>query len=437
MVKKVIIVGAGPSGVLLAHYLLGRNEQYYVDIYERRSDPRTVEISKSRTFPLVINQRGLKALSNIKGLVEAVKTVSVKITGSLTHQKNGKTRFLPRQKPIYCLDRTQLVMTLLETLTEKYGNNRLNIHFDHQCKQVDFEAKTVTFENVAAVNPTAEVTVDYDLLIGADGARSQVREQFLSTNLFELEQKYIPSAYKSLLLPAEQATSLKPGYVHGWRADNGISAILVHQVDGSLSGTVTFPRENNPIANLSTTEEVLQFFRDRFPEISQFLPESEAEAFLNRPISTILTIRCNRYHHGDSVLIIGDAAHATSPSLGQGCNASFEDVALFDELLNEYSDNFAEAISQFTLRRQADAHALVELSDYTFPLSSKLLFVEFFIRLRAAQFLHQLFPKRFSLPLFQLVSETTVPYAEILNSHKGWISKVKQANEKFLMNHSS
>ena len=431
MVEKVVIVGAGPSGVLLAHYLLGRNEQYCVDIYERRSDPRQVEVAKTRAFPLVINQRGLKALSHIQGVVEAVKAVSVKITGSLTHQKNGKTRLLPRQQPIFCLDRTQLVMTLLAKLTEKYGNNHLNIHFDHQCKQVDFEAKTVTFE-VTAVDSTAEVTVDYDLLIGADGARSQVREQLLSTNLFELEQKYIPSAYKSIFLPAERSTSLKPGYVHAWRAGEGISAILVHQVDGSLSGTVTFPRERNPVANLSTTEEVRQFFRDRFPEISQVLPESEAEAFLYRPISTILTIRCNRYHHGDSVLIIGDAAHATSPSLGQGCNASFEDVALFDELLDEYSDEVAQAISQFTLRRQPDAHALVELSDYAFPLSGKLLFVEFFIRLRAGQFLHQLFPKRFSLPLFQLISETTVPYAEILNAHKGWIDKVKQANEKFL-----
>ena len=429
MVKKVVIVGAGPCGVLLAHYLLGRNELYTVDIYERRSDPRKVEISKSRTFPLVINERGLKALSNIKGVIEAVKAASVEITGSLTHKKNGKTQFLPRQKPIFCLDRTELVIKLLSALTEKYGNNRLNIHFDHECKLVDFETKKVIFTED---NTATEITVDYDLLIGADGARSQIREQFLSTNLFELEQKYIPSAYKSLSLPAESVTSLKPGCVHGWRAGNGISAILVNQVDGSLSGTVTFPRENNPIANLSTTEEVIQFFREYFPEISQFLPESEAEAFLNRPISSILTIRCNRYHHDDSVLIIGDAAHATSPSLGQGCNASFEDVALFDELLNEYSDNFAEAISQFTLRRLPDAHALVELSDYTFPLSNKLLFVEFFLRVQAAQFLHQFFPKHFSLSLFQLVSETTVPYAEILKSHKGWIAKVKQANEKFL-----
>ncbi|QDL10331.1 FAD-dependent monooxygenase [Brasilonema octagenarum UFV-E1] len=440
MIKRVVIVGAGPSGVLLAHYLLRRDEQYNVEIYERRSDPQTVPFSSARTFPLVLNQRGMTALSKVEGILAAIKAVSLESTGSLVHQKKGKTQFLPRKKPILILDRRRLVVTLLKMLTQQYSSDlrkaqqrsyRLKIHFDHQCKQVDFEAKTVTFENTA-VNSIGEVTVGYDLLIGADGARSRVREQFLSTNQFELEKKYVPSAYKSIFLPAESAASLKAGYIHTWRSSDGIFATLVHDIDGLINGTVNFPRENNPIVNFSTKEQVWQFFREYLPEIAELLPESEVEAFLNRPISTILTIRCNRYHHGDSVLLIGDAAHATSPSLGQGCNASLEDVAFFDQLLDEYPNDIGEVLKQFTLRRKPDAHALVELSDYTFPLSSKLLFLELFIRLRTAQFMHQLFPRYFSPSLLQLLSETTIPYSEILNSHKGWISKVKQANEKFL-----
>ena len=428
MVKQVVIVGAGPSGLLLAHHLLRRKEQYHIDIYERRNDPRTTEFSLARTFPLVLNQRGLRALSNIEGVVEAVKAMSVESYGTLIHTKNGKTRFLPRGKSIFILDRNQLVIELLKTLTEKSDADRLSIHFDHQCREVDFEAQTVTFGNAATNN-----TVDYDLLIGADGARSRVREQFLSTDLFELEQKYIPFAYKSIHLPASHKISLQSGLIHTWRADNSVSATLVPLLDGAIDGTVGFLRENNPITHLSTTEQVLQFFQEQFPEIAQFLSEAEAQAFLNRPLSTILTIRCNRYHHGDSVLLIGDAAHATSPSLGQGCNASFEDVLILDQLLDEFSDDVGATISQFTLRRKQDAHALVELSDHAFPLSGKLLFLEFLFRLRSAQFLHRLFPKRFLPSLFQLVSETTVPYAEILNLHKNWISKVKQAKQKSLM----
>lgn len=429
MNKKVVIVGAGPVGLLLAHYLL-RRDSYQIDIYERRSDPRTVLFSKSRSFPIVINQRGIEALSNIEGVFEALKATSVESIGSMIHLKDAKTRVLPREKPIYILDRTQLVITLLETLTKKYDSNRLNIHFDHRCKLMDFETNTVTFENLA--DSAGEVCANYNLLIGADGAKSRVREKFLSQDLFELEQKYIRYAYKSIFLTTDEPPSLQPSYIHTWRGDNGIAATLVPLRDGTISGTINFPRENNPIVNLSTTEDVVQFFRDNFPEISQLLSLEEAEAFLNRPISNILTIRCSHYHCNDSVLLIGDAAHATSPSLGQGCNAAFEDVVIFNTLLNEYSDNWAEALGQFTLRRRPDAHALVELSDNAFPMSNKLLFFELFIRLRSAQILHQLFPKRFSKSLLQLVSETTVPYSEILNTYQNWITKVKQSNKRYI-----
>ncbi|WP_052672313.1 FAD-dependent oxidoreductase [Aliterella atlantica] len=151
---------------------------------------------------------------------------------------------------------------------------------------------------------------------------------------------------------------------------------------------------------------------------------SAAEAFLQHPLSRVLTIRCNRYHHGDRVLILGDAAHAVSPSLGQGCNAALEDVAIFDKLLNEYDDNWAEAIASFTTRRKVDAHALLELSDYSSP-SSPQLAIEFVLRERLAKTLHQLFPTFFAPSLIDMVFESTVPYAEILRSYKGWIAKVK------------
>ncbi len=90
MNKKVVIVGAGPVGLLLAHYLLLR-DSYQIDIYERRSDPRTISFSKSRSFPVVINQRGIEALSNIKGIFEALKATSVESIASMIHAKDGKT----------------------------------------------------------------------------------------------------------------------------------------------------------------------------------------------------------------------------------------------------------------------------------------------------------------------------------------------------------
>ncbi|HEY9769943.1 MAG TPA: NAD(P)/FAD-dependent oxidoreductase [Coleofasciculaceae cyanobacterium] len=435
MVETVAIIGAGPSGVLLAHYLLRRGDRYKVDIYERRSDPQTIVFSSSRTFLISLNPRGINALSNIEGLVEIVTGMSVESTGSVFHQTNGKTRFTPRRNPIFILDRTQLTIALLQKSTKTYDQSRLNLYFNHQCTKLDFASKTATFQK----NQTAEITINYDLLIGADGAKSIVREKFLSTELFELEQKYIPTDYKSIFLPNSVETStktatdeLKSGYVHAWRLENGTGVLMVHQLDGSMSGVITFPRDRNSVVTLATAAEVLQFFRQHFPEIGQIISESEAIEFLNRPVSSILTIICSHYHYEDSVLLIGDAAHAMSPSLGQGCNSAMEDAAIVDELLNEYSDNLAMASAKFTERRKSDAHAVVELSDNVFPSFNKKLIIEFIIRQQLAQILHRLFPKYFSPSLLELISGTTIPYSTILSTHRRWISRVKKANRKFL-----
>ncbi|HEY9692673.1 MAG TPA: NAD(P)/FAD-dependent oxidoreductase [Oculatellaceae cyanobacterium] len=432
MVNKVVIVGAGPSGVLLAHYLLRRGDKYQVDIYERRNDPRIISFSNSRTYPITLSERGMTALRKIEGIEAAVQEISLEITGAISHGNNGKARLLPRRKPLLALDRTNLAIALLETLAQKYDNNRLNIYFNHKCTGVDLAAKTVTFQNVSEAMPTSEsnnLIVDYDLLIGADGARSIVREHFLNTELFEFEQKYVPSDYKSIYLSKEDLNGdLTPGYIHTWRLDDATTLLMLHDVNGNMSGVIHFPREHNQVVNLSTTADVQKFFQDNFLELGQLIPDSEAEAFLKRPVSSILTSRCNRYHYDGSVLLIGDAAHAVSPSIGQGCNSALEDVQVFDSLLDEYDDNLAVALEQFTARRLADVHALAEMSDYAFP-SSKKLFIEFMLREAVARNLHKLFPKRFLPSMFQLLSETTTPYSQILKLHKGWISKVKKSQE--------
>lgn len=431
MVKKVAIIGAGPSGLLLAHYLLRRGDKYQIDIYERRSDPRIVSFSKSRTYPISLNERGMRALRKIEGLEEAVKAISVSMRGTIFHQKNGKARFTPRKKPLTTLDRTKLAIALLK-LTENYDKSRLNIHFNCQCTSIDFAAKKLKLQ----LETQEDFTIDYDLLIGADGGRSVVREHFLATEDFECQQKYVPNDYKSIFLPRPDENSgihLEKGKIHSWMLKDGTFVVLLHQRDETMGGVVLFLHNKNQIASLSTTEEVLQFFQKNFPEVAQLMPKEEAEAFLNRPVSRILTVRCSRYHQDASVLLIGDAAHAVSSSIGQGCNAALEDVVLLDNLLNEYSDDLAVALEQFTVRRKQDAHALVELGDNAFP-STTGLFIEFVLRESLGNILHQIFPKRFPPSISELVFETTVPYSEILNSYKGWISKVKKSNEKLSAN---
>lgn len=429
MVKKVAIIGAGPGGLTLAHYLLRREHQYQIDIYERRSDPRDIPLNQTRTFPMSLGDRGLKTLWQIPGLEAEVKAISLETTGSILHQKNGKKRRLDRKKVFVSIDRNHLTLAILKNLVKQYDQSRLNIYFDCQCQNIDIANKTIKITQNLSAKPT-EFTRNYDLLIGADGARSVVREAFSQTQDFQVQTDYVPSAYKSLYLPNPAEISdikLEPRKVHAWRLNSGISVLLVHQIDKTMNGVILFPYQNNPIAELKTAAQVQQFFQENFPEVSKILPPSAAEEFAQRPISRVLTVRCNRYHIEDSVLLIGDAAHAVSPSIGQGCNSTLEDVRIFNEILDKNADDLKKSLPEYNSLRVADGHAVKDLSDYSFPTDKKL-FAEFIIRNSVAKFLHPLFPKKFPPSILDAVFDDDISYSKILLQNQDWISKVKNKN---------
>ena len=59
---------------------------------------------------------------------------------------------------------------------------------------------------------------------------------------------------------------------------------------------------------------------------------------------------------------MGDSAHAIVPFYGQGMNASFEDVVVFDEVLNKTDGNWEAVFSEFEQLRKKDADAIADLA---------------------------------------------------------------------------
>jgi kynurenine 3-monooxygenase len=95
---KIVIIGTGASGVLLALYLLRRNNQYQIDLYDRLGDPRELKFSNARTYPITLTERGMKAIAQIEGLEAAVREISLETNGTVFHQQNGKKLVTTRKK---------------------------------------------------------------------------------------------------------------------------------------------------------------------------------------------------------------------------------------------------------------------------------------------------------------------------------------------------
>lgn len=74
-----------------------------------------------------------------------------------------------------------------------------------------------------------------------------------------------------------------------------------------------------------------------------------------------------RHYHGDKCVVIGDAAHATSPQLGQGTNLALLDaVALRNALRAQLP--LAEALARYTRLRKRHTHFYGQASRWLTPL---------------------------------------------------------------------
>lgn len=243
------------------------------------------------------------------------------------------------------------------------------------------------------------------------------------------EETLLPDAYRSLTLsqtPLKGKDTLAPDCIHTWNIARGTRVVSAPQPDSCLHGAFVFPREQDPLAQLTTAEAVKSFFIRSSPTLAQWMTLADAEALRQRPTAQVATIRCDRLHAGDRILLLGDAVHAVSPSLGQGCNSALQNVQLFATLLDRFADHWSIALPAFTKERLPDLHALQELSSYTFPRSTPMM-LEFIFRLTLGKKLKQWWP-RLGRPLpMELIMESNLSYREVLTQTQGWIDRVKRS----------
>ena len=90
--SKVIIIGAGLAGSLLAIYLAKRGIE--VDVYEARGDMRLEEVAAGRSINLALSDRGIAALREV-GMDEYMLAEAVPMYGRMIHSVASETKLLP------------------------------------------------------------------------------------------------------------------------------------------------------------------------------------------------------------------------------------------------------------------------------------------------------------------------------------------------------
>ena len=362
--KKILIIGAGLCGSLLALRMGQRGFQ--VTLVEKRPDLRDVTQDAGRSINLALSDRGLRGL-RLAGVEDEAKKLCIPMLGRMIHDKEGNT-FMSNYSGrdgefINSISRPGLNMMLLDA-AEALPN--VDILFNKGCKSVDLENATAIFEDYRTKE---KIEFKGDIILGTDGAGSVVRRSMFNDRkfLFSFSQDYLTHGYKEITIPATEDGGYRTekGALHIWPRGEDM-LIALPNLDGSFTVTLFAPYSNSEYCfdNLTTPEMVTAYFTTEYPDAIALMPHLVDE-FFDNPTGPLGTIKCSPWNSYGKTLILGDAAHAIVPFYGQGMNASFEDVVVFDEILDKQGKgelDWTKVFHEYEQARKEDTDAIADLA---------------------------------------------------------------------------
>jgi len=406
MPHRVIIVGAGLGGSLLA-VLLARSGREVL-VIERRSDPRLLNRAAGRSINLAISARGIHALDRA-GLTDRLLANGLRMPGRMLHPVAGPPSFQPYSSnpahAIHSVSRSALNLLLLEAAA---AEPNVTLRFDLRCAEIDHARPAATFVRADG----SSETLDADLVVGADGAYSAVRTALLKTDRMDFAQEYLGHGYRELAIPptASGDFAMEPHALHIWPR-GGSMMIALPNPDRSFTCTLFWPWEGKgSFAEVTGDDRVREHFARVYPDAVPLMP-TLLEDYRRNPVGSLVTVRCRPWTRG-KVTLLGDAAHAIVPFYGQGANASFEDCEALVDCLVAHPGDLAAALAAYEAVRIPNANAIADLALENFvEMRDKTATRAFRLRKKVEHVLHDRLGDRF-IPLYDMVSFTTIPYAE-------------------------
>lgn len=409
MTQKITIVGGGLSGSLLAIYMAKRG--FEVNLFERRADMRKTNIYQGRSINLALSTRGLNALEKI-GLDKEILSDAIPMYGRMMHSKTGELSYHPYGKEgqaINSVSRGRLNQKLIE-LADEFPN--ITLHFNAKCVDVNIDQSIATFE----LEDGSHQTVQSDRIIGTDGAFAATRSKLVTSDRFNYSQQYLHVGYKELNIPAGEngAFLMEKNALHIWPRGSFMMIALPNPA-GDFTCTLFVPFER--FEAIKTDEDILRFMNEEFPDAVKMMPTA-TEDFKHNPVGNLVTIKCFPWVKDDKLALMGDAAHAVVPFYGQGMNCSFEDVVIFDNMIEQYGSDWHKVFDEYQKERKPNADAIADLAIQNYyEMADKVGDKHFLHKKHLEHDLTELYPEKFKSQ-YELTTFSLSPYTHALKQGK-------------------
>lgn len=333
-----MVVGAGIGG-LAASLTLGRVAKQ-VTLVERDDHPGEVGAA------LALQANGMAVLERL-GLLSALRREGSRIDRLMIRNPNG-TALVTAAMPDFgggldhalAVPRSRLHNVLLEAVETC---DRVRTVFGTTLISADSDG-SVTLQSGRAA-PTALAA---DLVVGADGASSIVRETGGFTSKVSAGSRYVRAV-----------TSQRddPGLEEFWTPLGSFG-------HAALGDDITYfwAAAHAPSVTEAIDGRDLQAFTQEWaralPLAGQLL--SHVCTFDDLLVNTVRRVDCRRWFSG-RLVVLGDAAHAMAPNLGQGANSALSDaVALADAVAT--TPSVPAALHRYDHRRRRVARRVQNIA---------------------------------------------------------------------------
>lgn len=368
MVSSVSIIGAGLNGLMCAIILARRG--FNVEVFEKRTHqdicaPKYNLNGKiGRSMSMDLSARGIYALKEINVFDEIVAK-SIPMIDKIYHLHNGSVVPIPygrdASEHILAISRTDLYKILFNTCRD-FPN--ISIRFGHILHDVDTNLRLLNF---IVPNERRESLISTDIVIGADGVNSKVREILERESQLPFKKSIYDHCYKELTIPKNKMSGLPHNAMHLWPRHQ-FMLVAQPNFDGSFTCALILKNDESKesFKHIEGPRAIVEFFQTHFPDVVNCMPHLASE-YKENPVGFLTTISGTRWVHNDFMLILGDAAHGMVPFFGQGVNCGFEDCTILSELLEQTANHWPNAMRMFNTLRVPDANAISSMSSINYP----------------------------------------------------------------------
>jgi 2-polyprenyl-6-methoxyphenol hydroxylase-like FAD-dependent oxidoreductase len=322
---KINIIGGGIGGLTTAIAL--QQKGFSVKIYE--AAPVIHEVGAG----LWVAANAINIFERL-GIADEIKKAGNQLESSMLADHNGKPMSKVDFKKIinsYGNGTTTIHRAKLQAILMSHVEKG-DIEIGKRLKKIENAQNTVDVGNPDTFGKGPikvyfedSTTSESDILIGADGIHSQVREHlFGNIPLRFSNQTCWRGIAKMRLADTKNGAEL-------WGTKGGLRSSYAQINDEEVYWYITKKeKEGTKIAPSEVKKYLIDLVLEFQSDIRKVIQNTDNQAIIQNDLSDLTPL--NSWHKGNIVLM-GDAAHASTPNLGQGACQAIEDAYVLADCL--------------------------------------------------------------------------------------------------------